>query len=107
MRRSDRSSAYLRAKNKVDRVRGFYTHLFIYVAINIGITIFKIIRNLNNGETFEQAFFDFGTFALWIFWGIGISLHAFGVFGLPMILGRNWEDDKIREFMDQEERTKY
>jgi hypothetical protein len=37
-------------------------------------------------------------------WGIGLGLHAFGVFGFggrgPW--GREWEERKMREMMDEE-----
>ena len=107
MKPREKGSAYLRAKSRVDKVRGFYTHLFVYIAVNIGVSTFKIIRNMNYGESFEQALFDFGTIALWLLWGIGLFLHAFNVYGLPKLLGRNWEEDKIQEFMDQEDQNKF
>ena len=57
---------------------------------------------MNNGETFNEAFFDLSTFILWLLWGIGLALHAFSVFGLPFLLGKNWEEEKIKSFMDDE-----
>ena len=57
----------------------------------------------NYGESFEQAVLDGNTFILWGLWGIGLALHAFSIFGLPLILGKNWEEKKLLEFMDEEE----
>ncbi|MBT8267543.1 MAG: 2TM domain-containing protein [Bacteroidia bacterium] len=103
MRNTKIEDKYLKAKTQVDRLRGFYIHVIIYVVVNIVITSLKINRNLNNGESFEQALFDAGTFIVWGLWGIGLGLHAFSVFGLPLILGKNWEEEKIKEFMNEEQ----
>ena len=99
----DKDDAYFRARKHVECLRGFYVHAAIYVLINSGITIFKLLRNFRNGETFNEAFFDLGTFFIWGLWGIGLALHAFSVYGIPFILGKNWEDKKLKEFMNEEE----
>lgn len=104
-RSKNKEGAYIRAMNKVNRLRGFYVHLVVYFVVNTAVSIFKIFRNLQNGESFEMAFFEFSTFALWTFWGIGLALHAFNVFGMPMIMGENWEEEKIKQYMEEEERT--
>ncbi|EDP95021.1 2TM domain-containing protein [Kordia algicida OT-1] len=48
--------AYIRAKKKVENIKGFYIHLLIYICVNLFISIKKIMENLSNGETFEEAF---------------------------------------------------
>lgn len=102
--RNDRK--YHRAKSRVDRLRRFYTHALVYVVVNLMISGLKIGRNLRNGESFEEAFFDMSHYILWIFWGIALAIHAFSVFGLPLLLGSNWEEEKIEEYMkhDQQDR---
>ena len=57
---------------------------------------------MHNGETFNEAFFDFGTFAVWIFWGIGIFFHTMGMFGKNLIFGKEWEERKIKEYMQKD-----
>jgi hypothetical protein len=94
---------YFRAKAKVDKLRGFYSHFIVYILVNLFITIMKVRRNINNGETFEEAFYDFNTGALCLFWGIGIAFHAFSVFGFDYFLGKNWEDEKLEQFIKDEE----
>jgi len=91
--------AYDRAKQHVECLRGFYIHLIFYLVINTLISSFKIYNGIEDGETFNEAFFDFGTVAVWLFWGIGLAIHGVKVFGLPLILGRNWEEEKIKEYM--------
>ena len=100
--KSNKELSYHRALERVDRLRGFYYHAMVYIIINLVISVYKVLRNLNYGETFEEAFFDLNTFIVWLFWGIGLALHAFSVFGLPLLLGRNWEARKIEEYMNED-----
>lgn len=93
---------YLIAEKRVKKIKGFYWHLFWYVMVNLFISISKIIGNIRNGETFSEAFFDFGTFAVWIFWGIGMFFHFLGVFGKNITFSKDWEERKIKEFMDKD-----
>lgn len=107
MKPKDSKKTYLRAKNRLDRLKGFYSHLGVYVLVNTAITGFKIARNIKNGETFHDAFFDMGTFFIWGLWGIGLAIHTLAVFGFPLLLGKDWEEKKINEFMEQERENKH
>lgn len=100
----EKTERYLRAEKKVDKLKGFYIHLLVYIFVNLFISTKKIMRNLENGETFEQAFFDLGTFIVWMAWGVGLAFHAFNVFVDNGLLGNNWENRKIQEYMDEEDR---
>ncbi len=87
---------------RVDKLRGFYNHLIVYVIVNSVISIYKVLNSVWNGETYAEAIFDLNTVIVWLFWGIGLALHAFSVFGLPMILGKDWEERKIEELMNKD-----
>lgn len=92
--------AYERARCRVKKVRGFFSHLISYIIVNaflIGI----IAINKDNHE-----FWSFGTFSTAFFWGIGLFFHAFGVFGRDYLFSKTWEDRKIREYM-KEDRQKW
>lgn len=104
---SDKERAYLKAKSRVEKLRKFYTHLTVYIVINGAIYVFKILRNLRRGESFEEAFFDFSISGIWLLWGIGLAIHAFAVFGLPLIIGDNWEEEKIKQYMDEEKNNNF
>lgn len=93
-----------RARKRVEELKGFYWHFASYLFVNIFISTFKIIRNLGDGETFGEAFWDFGTFAIWFFWGIGLAFHAVKVFSLNPIFGRDWEERQIQKFIEKEKR---
>jgi hypothetical protein len=101
---SDKEHAYLKAKTRVGKLKTFYKHLTVYVVVNGAIYAFKIIRKLRRGESFEDAFFDFSISGIWLIWGIVLAIHAFSVFGLPLILGDNWEEEKIKQYMEDEKK---
>ncbi|TJY36204.1 2TM domain-containing protein [Pontimicrobium aquaticum] len=105
MNYSDKERAYLNAQCRVEKLRNFYIHLIVFIVVNSVISTVKIIRNMQNGESFQEAFFDWNTFGLWMLWGIGLAIHAFAIFGLAFILGNNWEEQKIKQFMQEEERN--
>ncbi|MBK1894735.1 2TM domain-containing protein [Chryseobacterium paridis] len=88
---------YQQAKRQVERLRGFYAHLFSYVAVNILIAYFNY-TNLNPGE----SYFQFKNFLTATFWGIGLLAHALFVFLPSMDFARKWEEKKIKELMDKD-----
>ena len=93
---------YIRAKKKVEKIKGFYWHLASYLGVNMFLSIGKITGEISHGKTFTEAFWDFGTFAIWFFWGIGLFFHAMGVFGPNIFFGKDWEQRKMNEFMDED-----
>ncbi|WP_299123859.1 2TM domain-containing protein [uncultured Winogradskyella sp.] len=102
METQDSNLKYIKAKNRVEKLKQFYTHLVVYIVINTVITAVKIMHNTNNGETFNEAFFDFSTIATWLVWGVALAIHAFSVYGIPLILGDDWEERKIERYMKDE-----
>ena len=92
---------YHYAKSKVEKLKSFYIHLMVYMIVNILIISFKVIRNMDNGETFYDALFDASTNLTWMLWGVFIVIHAFKVFGLDQLLGKDWEAKKIQRYMEE------
>jgi 2TM domain len=95
----NKEEAYLRAKKKFDKLKGFYWHLAAYVVVNI----FLIITVTSQFEE-NESFWSFETFATAIFWGIGLAFHFMGVFGPDFLFGKDWENRKINEYMDKDKR---
>ncbi len=86
---------YKAAKERVSEIKSFYVHLFIYVIVNLGLFLLNILTSPT---------------ALWFYWplfgwGIGLIAHAVSVFGLKGIIGKDWEEKKIKEIMDREKET--
>ena len=91
-----------RAQKRVKKISGFYKHLMVYVLVNLFLITLQFF-NLDKGE----KFFEFSTFSTAFFWGIGLAFHAMSVFGKNIILGSNWEEKKIQEFMEKEKTNKW
>jgi len=85
---------YRRAKEQVERLRGFYSHLVVYVIVNTGLLILNMVASPKN---------------LWFYWpllgwGIGIIAHAVSAFGFWGLWGKRWEEQKIKEIIEKEEK---
>ena len=84
-----------RAKKRVEALRGFYVHFSVYVLVNLFLFLLNIITS--------PAY-------LWFFlpllgWGIGVIAHALSVFGSGRLFGAGWEEKKIREIVEKEEKN--
>jgi hypothetical protein len=93
----EREAAYLRAKKRVDKIRGLYTHVVVYIVINIFLIV-TITRNSS------QPLFSFTTFSTAIFWGIGLFFHFLSIFGKNMMFGKAWEQRQIDKYMDDDKK---
>ncbi len=80
------------AKEQVEKLKGFYSHLTIYL---IFIPIFIGINYLG-GSNFPWAIFPI------VGWGIGITGHAAETYNWNPFFGKSWEERKMREFMDSQ-----
>lgn len=93
---------YQEALKRVKKIKGFYTHAIVYVFVNIMI-VFLNVKNLDPGE----SYFQFKNFMTAFFWGIGLVAHGLSVFVPNWIMGKNWEERKIKEFMEKEKANKW
>jgi len=92
---------YILAKKRVEKIKGFYVHLAVYIVVNIfisGIIIFGLTSE--DKLSFLDAVTHFGTYSTWLFWGIGLFFHWLGVFGSNLFFGKDWEQKKINEYMN-------
>ena len=82
---------YQKAKARVTALRKFYTHLGVYVLVNLSLFLRNILISPDN---------------LWFYWpllgwGIAVVIHALSVFGAGGLLGANWEKRKIQELVEK------
>lgn len=90
---------YQEALKRVRKIKGFYSHLLVYIVVNIMIVVVNI-QNLDPGE----SYFQYKNFFTAFFWGIGLVAHGFSVFLPQWFLGNNWEERKIRELMEKDKK---
>lgn len=92
--------SYLKAKKEVEKIKAYYTHLAVYLIVNLVISAMVIKQKIEEGETLGAIFLEFDLYAVWVFWGIGIAIHTFKMFGIQFFLGKNWEENKIKELIE-------
>lgn len=97
MKQFDDTFRYEAARKKVEAIKAFYIHLVTYLAVN-GFILMLIYQSSASSETFWKA----EHFSTAFFWGIGLVIHGFVVFGPGLVFDKNWEERKIREFMEQD-----
>lgn len=81
--------AYARAKERVEKLKGFYGNLISYCCV---IPVLIII-NLTT-SSFQWFWFPM------LGWGLGVTFHALETFGY----GKSWEEKKIQEILEKENR---
>ena len=87
---------YFKARKRVEEIKGFYGNLIAYVVVNVGLMVLNLLTSPGY---------------LWFFWpmlgwGIGVLFHGMKVFNYMPFFGKDWEEKKIKEFMDKEEQSK-
>lgn len=86
------NAAYARAKKRVEELKGFYGNLTAYCVVIPTLAI------INYNTFWGVQWFWFPMLG----WGLGLSFHAFGVFGY----GKSWEERKIQEILNKQTNTK-
>lgn len=86
--------SYQKAKKRVKAIKGFYANLVMY------ILVISFLAFINLKYTPENIWFCWPMLG----WGIGLLFHAFGVFKITPFFGEDWEEKKIKEFMENEKK---
>jgi hypothetical protein len=87
---------YYNARKRVEEIKGFYGNLISYIVVNCFLIGINLVTSPKH---------------LWFFWpllgwGIGVLFHGLKVFNYMPFLGKDWEERKIKEFMDKENQQK-
>ena len=87
----DEKTAYERAKQRVEALKGLYIHSLMFLVVAGGLLL---IDYLGGG-------------GWWFFWpvipiGIAVVIHTLAVFVFEGRLSQQWEERKIREYMKQD-----
>ena len=92
MENYSRENKYLRAKERVEELKSFYNNLISYIFVCAGLAIINYF-----------TYWGYKWF-LWVIfgWGIGIFFHALSTFRLNPFLSKQWEQRKIKQYMEQD-----
>ncbi|MFP3592053.1 2TM domain-containing protein [Chryseobacterium sp. SIMBA_038] len=83
--------AYRKAERRVKELKGFYGNLTSYCLVIPFLLVLNLLTSPDH---------------LWFYWpmlgwGMGLAAHGINVFGI----GKNWEEKKIKELMDEERKN--
>lgn len=82
---------YKKAKARVEKIKGFYGNLLAYCIV----IPFLAILNYNTTD------FPWVVFPI-LGWGFGVTAHGMEAFGYNPLLGKKWEERRIRKYMDDD-----
>ncbi len=92
---STREAKYLKAREQVDEIIGFYSSLIAYCLV---IPFLIFIWYKFTPHTIQWFWFPmFG-------WGIGLVFQWLKAFNYNPIFGKNWEQKKIKELMNEDDK---
>jgi 2TM domain len=92
MENYNNQESYNKAKQRVEDLKGFYGNLVSYILVNIFLVFINLKYSPNE---------------LWFFWpmlgwGIGVFFHAMKVFNFFPFFGKEWEEKKMKEYIEKE-----
>ena len=85
---------YIEARKKVQKIKDFYTHLMVFIVVNL--FLFGI-----NWYTIDLRYPWF----LWVLfgWGIGLAFDYLKAFDKNPMFNKDWEERKINEYMNKDQ----
>ena len=100
----------IKARKKVEEIKGFYKHLTAYLVVNLFLTFIvyyfdvtiKLLDGLEMNDDSTGSILV--NYPVWIIWGAILVIDAIRVFIFPKALGKGWQDRKIEEFMNEKNR---
>jgi len=92
-----------KAKERLRNLKGFYTHLTVYLVVNTILTIGSISGRMEDGHPFLETL-DLGPFVVWFFWGIGLFFHGLRTFRHNLIFSKQWEERQIQKYIEKDKK---
>ena len=83
---------YTKAKERVEQIKSFYSNLIAYCVV------IPLLVYLN----FRTTEFPWAIFPA-VGWGLGLVGHWMTAYGHNPLFGKEWEEHKIQEFMNDTE----
>lgn len=108
MEKNKSTSNYKDALKHVNKLKEFYQQIFVFIVFLIFWLLFKqniiefVVNKTDNGNSGFLKWLNINITLVPVIWGIillfqGLYLHKF-----KLSIFKNWEDKKIKEFMNQE-----
>jgi sensor histidine kinase YesM len=95
---SQQSNKYIKAVERVEEMKSFYSSLIAYCIV-MPFLIFMYFKY--TPHTIQWFWFPM------LGWGFGLVFQGFKAFNYNPILGNDWENKKIQEFMNEEDKQNW
>ncbi len=96
METEKKDNKYFKANERVAQIKKFYSSLMFYVIFIVMLAGINYYTNQLRNPWFLWAAFGCG---------IGIFFKALKTFQWTPFMGKDWEDRKMKEFMEKEEKN--
>ena len=89
----DEKHIYKQAKKRVEKKKGFYKHLSVFIAVGFFFLAMNLVTFFNGDADGPNLWFFYPMLP----WSIGLLIHYFSVFGLPgsNALSEKWEEEEL------------
>jgi Na+/melibiose symporter-like transporter len=87
----EQDERYIRAKKRVEKLKGFYIHLTVYILVNIMLFFINIL----NDASYLWFLYSLGG------WGIGLAVHGLTTFSFGPF-GADWEEKQIKKYIEKD-----
>ncbi|UQD57755.1 2TM domain-containing protein [Flavobacterium sp. K5-23] len=85
------------ARKKVKKLKGFYTHMLIYL---IGVVLFVLKEYFGAPLNFFPV--KYLSFMVMAIWSVAFFISAIDILITFQFFGKNWEERKIQRIMEKE-----
>lgn len=99
----DNKERYFKAKKKLHNIKMFYIHLAGYIVV-VALLLFNIYI-LEESNPYTEFFMWFNSIMI-VAWTIFIILHGRWALKGKTFFNKNWEEKKLKEFLDNENKNK-
>ncbi|MEJ1223685.1 2TM domain-containing protein [Sediminicola sp. 1XM1-17] len=99
------SNSFKKAKQRLERLKGFYTHLTVYGIVNSVLLIVyfsskdRMFQGTSNEEFIMWA--DWNVLLTPMIWGAFLLAHAACVFKWSLPFLKRWEERQIKKIMEK------
>lgn len=90
----DEETRYRQIQERVEALKGFYVHLTVYAIVNLGLFLINLVTDGGNWWFFWPL----------LGWGVALAIHGAVIFGAEAPWGKRWEERKIQQLMEHENR---
>ncbi len=98
-----------KAKKRVEELKQFYTHLRVYIFVNILILLLRgqlLDYLMGKTENYDPGFLhwiDLNALLTPMLWGIGLLIHGIYAYRHKFGFVKKWEERQIRKFIEEDD----